>query len=384
MSRNLGQMSDLFLFAAIGDSDEEGEEMLESLLAYQYLRYKSDKPQSILKSAHWIDRILFHYDDARFKKSLRMARPLFFELLSAIQSHSSFVPLGTKRQVPVRIQLAVFLMRLGSKETNLELSNRCGLSDGVIVAILRRVSFVLCETLKSQYVKWPDGPAKTRIKAAFLEQYGLPDVIGVLDGSHFPLLEAPRKDPETYFTRKKRYAVHGQATCDDTGTITSFEIGWPGSVHDSKVFHASPLFLQRSRLFQGEEYLLADSGYALYPFVMTPYRCTESALHRQFNSIHSSARVRIEHCFGLLKMRWAFLREIRTRDMHLTTRMIECAFILHNFCQRRSDPWEEEMGAFGAGPEDQPHDDPPASFRATLAPAKARRNYLASLLAQQN
>lgn len=214
-----------------------------------------------------------------------------------------------------------------------------------------------------------------------LGQYGLPDIVGVLDGSHL-LLEAPRGDSETYFTRKKRYAVHAQATCDDTGTITSFEIGWPGSVHDSKVFHASPLFLQRSELFQGEEYLLADSGYALYPFVITPYRCEESALHKQFNFIHSSARVRIEHCFGLLKMRWAFLREIRTRDMKLTTKMIECAFVLHNFCQKKSDFWEEEIDGCAADLENRYYDDPPSLSQATLALAKARRNYLANLIAQ--
>ena len=69
------------------------------------------------------------------------------------------------------------------------------------------------------------------------------------------------------------------------------------------------------KYFSVDEFLLADSGYALKSFVVTPYRqpFAEIAENKVFNEYFSSARVKIEHVNGILKGRWSSLRGIRTQ-----------------------------------------------------------------------
>jgi hypothetical protein len=60
---------------------------------------------------------------------------------------------------------------------------------------------------------------------------------------------------------------------DDVGTITSYDIGWPGSQNDISIFKRSNIWLERYRYFEDHEYLLADKGapdFFLYlPFGLT-------------------------------------------------------------------------------------------------------------------
>ena len=51
-----------------------------------------------------------------------------------------------------------------------------------------------------------------------------------------------------------------QATVDHCGRFTSYELGWPGSVQDSRVWKNSDLWLNRNEYFQEHEYILVDKG----------------------------------------------------------------------------------------------------------------------------
>ena len=61
-----------------------------------------------------------------------------------------------------------------------------------------------------------------------------------------------------------------------------------------------------------------------------------------FNYRHSSARNVIERCFGLLKMRWAILRERSWYPVKTKCRIISACALLHNHIRREMsvDPLE--------------------------------------------
>jgi hypothetical protein len=65
-------------------------------------------------------------------------------------------------------------------------------------------------------------------------------VIGLIDGCHIPI-STPKTDPENYVNRKGFHSVLLQAVCDDKLLFTDLYVGWPGSVHDARVFRRSPL-----------------------------------------------------------------------------------------------------------------------------------------------
>ena len=111
------------------------------------------------------------------------------------------------------------------------------------------------------------------------------------------LFEAPNKlNKDVYFTRKRRYAIHLQAVV----LFTFYDIGYPASVHDAKVFRNSNLYLCKDQLFEECDYLLADSAYPISPTIIPSFK---NPVNRQthFNKKHSQSRIVVEQAFGRLK-----------------------------------------------------------------------------------
>lgn len=81
--------------------------------------------------------------------------------------------------------------------------------------------------------------------------------------------------------------------------------GWPGKVHDARVFRHSPIF-QNSQALCGNGHILGDPAYPNLPWLLTPF-CDNghlSSIQRLYNKVHSSIRSTVERAFGLLKGRF--------------------------------------------------------------------------------
>jgi DDE superfamily endonuclease len=109
-------------------------------------------------------------------------------------------------------------------------------------------------------------------------------------------------------------------------------IGHCGSAHDSTVFRDSRTYQNSRNLFNENEWMWADSAYALDSWCITPYKKPHAALdeNRTFNYYLSrvyislapsgtllinfkQVRVKSEHAMGYLKGRFSSLRGLRQR-----------------------------------------------------------------------
>lgn len=126
------------------------------------------------------------------------------------------------------------------------------------------------------------------------QELGFPNVVGCLDGTHIRI-DKPCEDPDSYINRNKYYSIQVifsnhidcnhlfenilklllqmQALCDNSRTIRDVFIGYPGSVHDARVFRTSPLYTSLE-VKCGDRIILADSTYPCLTNLMTPYRDT--------------------------------------------------------------------------------------------------------------
>ena len=86
---------------------------------------------------------------------------------------------------------------------------------------------------KKLFVRWPILEDRKKVHEGFKNLGGFKNVIEAVDGIYISIKNAPTKDPEVYFIRKKCYAIHCQGIVNDRGIFTSFDVGWPGSVHDA-------------------------------------------------------------------------------------------------------------------------------------------------------
>lgn len=128
-----------------------------------------------------------------------------------------------------------------------------------------------------------------------------------------------------------------QVICKEDLSFIHVFTGFPGSVHDSRVFRYSGV---QSRCngadFYGDQHhILVDSAYTLQRHVLRPYRNDGhlTPVQRNHNRTLSNARATIERAIGLLKIRWRILYGIfpmKRRDLMPYVVMACC--ILHNIC----------------------------------------------------
>lgn len=95
---------------------------------------------------------------------------------------------------------------------------------------------------------------------------------GLLDTTDIRIPQ-PLEHLAAYTTRKKITAVKLQAVFDYEKKFIDISGGWPGSIHDSRIFGLSSLSRVLNDRLEGTDYhLLADKGFPLQNRVMTPYR----------------------------------------------------------------------------------------------------------------
>ena len=164
---------------------------------------------------------------------------------------------------------------------------------------VNRVSRALKNNIASQVIVWPTQERALVIMEGFRRHRGLAGVRGAIDGSHIPI-KAPEECPENYINRKSFHSVNLTAICDHEMRFLDCYAGWPGSVHDSRVFKNSDFYQTVDNKFQDDSYLLGDSAYTLETWMMTPFKDHGNLTPQQriFNSIHSSTRMVIERAFS--------------------------------------------------------------------------------------
>lgn len=163
--------------------------------------------------------------------------------------------------------------------------------------------------------------------------------VGAIDGCHIRT-ECPRHLHDQYYNRKQFYSLNLQALVDDSGKFIDIVSGYPGSVHDSRVFRNSQLY--NERLYPPEGYfIIGDGGYPCRrnPLaILTPYRNPDTPEKRAFNHALSRARVIVENAFGLMKIRW---RVIFTKALEVSIqtgiKVIAACTMLHNICVTQGD-----------------------------------------------
>lgn len=122
-----------------------------------------------------------------------------------------------------------------------------------------------------------------------------------------------------------------QAVCNENRKIIDVFIGYPGSVHDSRVFRISPL-KNDLRHKCGRYFLLGDSGYPLQEHLLTPFKDMGNLTPRQQNYNVKLAKNRyiIEHTFGILKQKFRQMYHIKLRKIRFIAHFIRAACVLHN------------------------------------------------------
>lgn len=133
-----------------------------------------------------------------------------------------------------------------------------------------------------------------------------------------------------------------QLICDHRTVITHCFAGYPGSVHDHRVFRQSEVidYLNDAEKFLENSHILGDAAYGLHQQLLTPFRDNGHLNDRQknYNHRHSIARVAVERCIGYLKGRMrSLLDRLPMSRIDLMAEYIVACCVIYNICTLKGD-----------------------------------------------
>ena len=278
--------------------------------------------------------------------NFRMRKETFNYLCNQLRVHIEKKDTQLRRAIPVELRLAITIWFLASGCGFRSLGHLFGVSKASVCCIVKQVTVAIVKVLLKRYIKFPTGSELNDIINGFKEKCGFPNCCGAIDGCHIPVA-APVEFHSDYYNRKGWFSVILQGVADHKYRFIDIYTGWPGSVHDARVFANSPiykrgteksLFSNRVELVRDKHIpivLLGDSAYPLLSWVMKPFphNCALSDSQKLYNYHLSKARIVIENAYGRLKARWRCLKKGLDVKPENATIIISACCVLHNVCE---------------------------------------------------
>ena len=293
---------------------------------------------------------IWNLPPVEFRHQLRMDKTTFEKILHLIKDDPVFHSRSNRKQASVREQAALAFYRLGKNGTGasyLDVAIAKGFGKGTVPLYTKRVITALLN-LRDRFLRFPDATERMRIASRIESRFGLKGCVGSVDGTFAVFAEKPRIDGETYWTRKKNYAMNVQIVFDDRRRIRYIYTGWPGSVHDSRVWEHSTIFRRPGMFFSDGQWLASDTAYKLTKWCQKPFpepECFEPR-NKPWNKSLSGARVGSEHGNGMLKNRWASLKRLphqiqKGSEIKDVCDWIHACAVLHNLALHFNDNWSD-------------------------------------------
>jgi len=144
---------------------------------------------------------------------------------------------------------------------------------------------------------------------------------------------------ERIIMRKGYCTIKGLVICYDAAKISWVGMGWPGSVHDNRVWSNSEIYLGRDKYFNTKEYLLGDSAFLTSAVMVPAAKKGHNANiieEKKYSNIKlGKVRIKSEHWISLLKAWFQRLRGFswvihNKTDLDSVLKSPLCACVLHN------------------------------------------------------
>lgn len=299
------------------------------------------KKQKRHRQISYIEDIVTHFTVDEFKTFFRMSRVSMQYLKDKIceicneQNVSGItdrLSSGGSVQKPLNERLLILMWYMASLDKYSSIADRFGISESTACCAVRNLLHFMNEYLLEELVVWPTAEEKREIQDMYNELKRFPGIVGFIDGTHIQI-KKPYVRGIDYYNRKDYYSIILQAVVREDMRFIDVYAGWPGKVHDARVFRNSPLYAHGQDLCRAG-HLLGDSAYPNLPWLLTPFRDTGnlSDIQKKYNTTHASIRNTVERGFGLLKGRFTRLQYVNQTHTVTTVRTILCACILHNIC----------------------------------------------------
>ena len=310
------------------------------------------------RSECWWDVVVEgSFEEGDWIKNFRMSHRTFCFLCQELEPYLVREDTRFRQAISVRKRVAVALWRLATNADYRTIGHLFGISKGSICVILDEFCTIMAEVMLPRYIKIPTGECLDKVMETFEQKWGFPQCAGAVDGSHIPI-KAPVSFHADYYNRKGWHSIILQGVVDSAYTFIDINVGWPGKVHDARVFANSTIFKKgeagnlfpetRAKKINGVKIpvmIIADAAYPLLNWVQKPFpdHGTLSREKLHFNYRLSRARMVAENAFGRLKGRWRCLLKQNEGDIDKMNNVVAACCILHNMCEMFKEEFDPDL-----------------------------------------
>ena len=258
---------------------------------------------------------------------------------------------------PSGVKLLVFLHIITSDVSYLMVRELFQYSPRTITRIFHEVLRILSGPFYRAMVKPSTAEVQDKVRSnkRFFPYFR--NCVGAVDGTHIPIAVSHQNDAHVPWRNRKGHVTQNVLGVVDFDLNFRYVLaGWEGSAHDSLVIRNA---VERGfRAPEQGKYYLGDAGYTsldgllLVPYQKVRYHLREwraSGLRPEtpeelFNHRHSCCRNAVERGFGVLKRRFAILRNSTGRQgfsIKTQVRIVYACVALHNFINKYYDVMKE-------------------------------------------
>ncbi|KAJ3655867.1 hypothetical protein Zmor_014976 [Zophobas morio] len=324
-------------YIILSDDDETSDE--DEIVSVVLLTKKRRRKPSRIEN--YVERTVPNLTAREFQQHFRITIDAYEHLIQMVGPLLKRKNYKGRFTINVEKQLLAVIWLLATPDSYRSVGERFDLGKSSLSVCFMRVIKILC-SLTQRIITWPTGHKLTEVKEKFRQMAGLPNVIGAIDGTYI-CIKAPHEDPESYITRKSHYAITLQAICDANLKFTDVFVGYPGSVHDNRIFRNFEIYIAvRNHLqqyFPDDEYIIGDKAYPCLSWCIPPYinRGNLTPAKRHFNTIMAKTRQTIERSFALLMGRFRRLKFLDMQRTDLIPTAVLASCVLHNICLEHRD-----------------------------------------------
>ena len=217
--------------------------VLLSLLAQSTCMHSTTRNEWVReRSTFWWEQIVnVTFTPRDWISNFRMSLQTFLYICNQLRSHIQRKATVMRTPISVEQRVAVTLWYLATGTDYRTISHLFGISKSSGCLIVKEVCSEIVSVLLPIHIKLPKGDKLTEVLDGFEHKWGFPQCVGAVDGMHIPII-APMDCPADYYNRKSYHSIQMQGAVDHLYRFTNIYLGWPGRVHDSRVFVNSTLF----------------------------------------------------------------------------------------------------------------------------------------------
>uniref|UniRef100_A0A8C3HP06 Putative nuclease HARBI1 n=1 Tax=Chrysemys picta bellii TaxID=8478 RepID=A0A8C3HP06_CHRPI len=279
---------ELFLKIQSDSESEDSDDAIETRNAYdtKLLVAFTDMLSTVERcfwawetSTEWWDHIVMEvWDDEQWLQNFRMRKATFMGLCEELAPTLRCKDTRLRAALPVEKRVAIAIWKLATPDSYRSVANQFGVGKSTVGIVLMQV----CKAINRILLRRTVTLGNVQEIVDGFAQMGFPNCGGAIDGTHIPILAPPHLGSK-YVNRKGYFSMVLQALVDHRGRFIDINTGWPGKVHDARIFQNTWLFrkMQAGTFFPERKItvgevempivIVGDPAYPLMPWLMKPY-----------------------------------------------------------------------------------------------------------------